>query len=527
MVFYQLFYYIFENSIIVRKLFITDNVYSKLHVQQNLWILLFTTLGIWYIKYLWSRRKLYWYSMNIPGPFGLPLIGSAVLFIGKESKILSMLQSIQQQFPGIYKLWMGPDLYFMVSDPKYIEIILNSPRAIEKQFYIYEPFAEILGDGLLTTNAKKWRHHRKTITPSFNQKILESFVDVFADKSKVFAEKISKLVGKKDVDWYILVSRCTLDTICETAMGINMNVQEVNECSLGECIEILMELANIRVFNVYYQNPLAWKMSKMKQEFDEKNNHFQNVISGIIRKKKEEFNLNQLRDLTYNEDGIKKKNLAFLDLLLENSDLTETELRAEIKTFVGAGTETSAASICAVFTVLGMFPDIQQKLYEEMVDILGLERDVTASDLPKMKYTERVIKETLRLFPVAPAFARTLTGDINLGDKILPSGCSVAFVVAYIHRNPEYWPDPLKFDPDRFLPEEVAKRHPCTYIPFSYGPRNCIGGRYAILNIKTVLATVIRQFKIFSEYKSIEEIELKLQMLLRFKDGYKVWLENR
>lgn len=62
--------------------------------------------------------------------------------------------------------------------------------------------------------AKKWRHHRKTITPSFNQKILESFVDVFADKSKVFAEKISKLVGKKDVDWYILVSRCTLDTIC-------------------------------------------------------------------------------------------------------------------------------------------------------------------------------------------------------------------------------------------------------------------------------------------------------------------------
>lgn len=69
-------------------------------------------------------------------------------------EILSMLQSIQQQFPGIYKLWMGPDLYFMISDPKYIEIILNSPRAIEKQFYIYEPFAEILGDGLLTTNGK-------------------------------------------------------------------------------------------------------------------------------------------------------------------------------------------------------------------------------------------------------------------------------------------------------------------------------------------------------------------------------------
>ncbi|KAI2474361.1 hypothetical protein C4B38_000445, partial [Diabrotica virgifera virgifera] len=115
-----------------------------------------------------------------------------------------------------------------------------------------------------------------------------------------------------------------------------------------------------------------------------------------------------------------------------------------------------------------------QKVFEELIDILGPDRRVFPDDLPQMKYLERVVKETLRLFPAVPLLARTLQDDIDAGDMVFPSGSSVLVGTVFVHRNPVHWPDPLKFDPDRFLPENAAKRHPCTYIPFSYGPRNCI-----------------------------------------------------
>lgn len=128
-----------------------------------------------------------------------------------------------------------------------------------------------------------------------------------------------------------------------------------------------------------------------------------------------------------------------------------------------------------VFMMLGMFQDIQERVYEEIIDVIGPDRSVTYKDLPNLQLMERVIKETMRLFPVGPILVRKLTGDIAMGDKVLPEGGSVVLGIIVCHRNPEIWPDPLKFDPDRFLPEEVAKRHPYAWLPFSGGPRNCVG----------------------------------------------------
>lgn len=142
--------------------------------------------------------------------------------------------------------------------------------------------------------------------------------------------------------------------------------------------------------------------------------------------------------------------------------------------------------------MLGMHPEIQQKVYEEIMDVIGPDRPVEHSDLPQLKYTERFIKEVLRLFPVGPLVVRAHETDINLGkllkyfarksfiatipgDYVLPKGSSSVLVIIHMHRNPEYWPNPLRFDPDRFLPEEVAKRHPFAYVPFTGGPRICIG----------------------------------------------------
>lgn len=109
------------------------------------------------------------------------------------------------------------------------------------------------------------------------------------------------------------------------------------------------------------------------------------------------------------------------------------------------------------------------------MDVVGPDRHVEHTDMPNLKFTERFIKETSRLFPIAPVIVRQLQADIDIGEAILPAGSSVVLAFISTHRSERYFPNPMKFDPDRFLPEEIAKRHPYAYVPFAGGPRTCIG----------------------------------------------------
>ncbi|KAG5900103.1 hypothetical protein JTB14_016072 [Gonioctena quinquepunctata] len=112
------------------------------------------------------------------------------------------------------------------------------------------------------------------------------------------------------------------------------------------------------------------------------------------------------------------------------------------------------------------------------------------------------------------------------GDFVIRAGTSVVFGILRAHTDEKYWPNPFKFDPDRFLPEEVAKRHPCAHVPFSHGPRNCIGPRYAMMAMKSLLSTVLRKYRIFTSYQKVEDVKLKANLVLRPKDGYKLALKN-
>lgn len=107
--------------------------------------------------------------------------------------------------------------------------------------------------------------------------------------------------------------------------------------------------------------------------------------------------------------------------------------------------------------------------------MLGPDNLPTLEDLPKLKYTERVIKESLRVFPGAPFVARVVEEDVDLGDVVIPRGANIGLGYLHLHRSEKYWKEPLKFDPDRFLPERLINRHPYTWLPFSGGPRNCVG----------------------------------------------------
>lgn len=173
----------------------------------------------------------------------------------------------------------------------------------------------------------------------------------------------------------------------------------------------------------------------------------------------------------------KKRRYAMLDTLLAaeaNGEIDAEGIREEVDTFTFEGHDTTAGGLTFIFFLLGQHQEVQQRVFEEIREICaGKEGEVLETkDFNDMVYTERVIKECMRLYPPVPLISRDLTEEIEIssGHKI-KKGTEVHLHIFDLHRDPEQFPDPERFDPDRFLPEECKKRHPYAYLPFSAGPR--------------------------------------------------------
>jgi len=146
--------------------------------------------------------------------------------------------------------------------------------------------------------------------------------------------------------------------------------------------------------------------------------------------------------------------------------------------------------------------------------------------LKQLRYLECVIKEAQRLFPSVPFIGRAVSEDYSLSGYIAPKGTTIVTAIVSLHRNPEVWPAPLQFDPDRFLPENSQGRHPFAFIPFSAGPRNCIGQRFALLEQKIVLSYILRNFSIDST-QTVDELHTCSELITRPKEGIYVTIAKR
>ena len=194
------------------------------------------------------------------------------------------------------------------------------------------------------------------------------------------------------------------------------------------------------------------------------------------------------------------------------------------------GHDTTSAGSSFVLCLLGIHKDIQEKVWAEQKAIFGnnITRDCTFNDTMEMKYLERVIMETLRMYPPVPLIARRVEHDVKLasGPYTIPKGTSVVLLQFAVHRNPDIYPNPNKFDPDNFLPERMSKRHFYSFIPFSAGPRSCVGRKYAMLKLKVLLSTIIRKFKIDSK-RTEDDFKLQADIILKLENGFNIMLEPR
>lgn len=228
-----------------------------------------------------------------------------------------------------------------------------------------------------------------------------------------------------------------------------------------------------------------------------------------------------------------KNRLAFLDLMLESTycgaNINETEIKEEVDTIMFEGHDTTAAASSFALCILACHPKIQERVFEEQKQIFGDSmRPATFADTIQMNYLERVILETLRMYSPVPVIAREVQENVKLASKpyTIPAGATVVIGTLRMHRRADIYDKPDEFNPDNFLPERTQKRHYYAFIPFSAGPRSCVGRKYAILKLKILLSTILRSFKVSS---SCTEADFKLQadIILKRTDGFRISIEPR
>ncbi|NXW65318.1 CP4V2 protein, partial [Eurystomus gularis] len=479
----------------------------------------------------------WWVMKPIPGVSPcFPLLGNAPLFNREGKGFFKQLQFYVEEFRSwpLLKLWVGPLPFVVLYHPDSVETILNNSKHIEKS-YLYKFLHPWLGTGLLTSTGDKWRLRRKMITPTFHFTILADFLDVMNEQGRILVEKLEKHVDKEPFDVFLDITLCALDIICETAMGKNVCAQENKDSEYVRAVYRMSDLIHERQKSPWFWPDSVYMLFKEGREHKRNLKILHNFTDTVIAEKAAELeNAKQTKcntDGSYEESGSKKRK-AFLDLLLHATDdegnkLSYRDIREEVDTFMFEGHDTTAAAMNWSLYLLGCNPEAQKKVHRELDEVFGnIERPVTMDDLKKLQYLECVVKEALRLFPSVPLFGRVLREDCFIRGYQVPKGTNVAVVTYALHRDPDIFPDPEEFRPERFLPENCKGRHPYAYVPFSAGPRNCIGQRFAQMEEKALLALILRRFWVDSCQKP-EELGTAGELILRPTNGIWIKLKRR
>lgn len=207
----------------------------------------------------------------------------------------------------------------------------------------------------------------------------------------------------------------------------------------------------------------------------------------------------------------------------KHSEFTDDDIVQEANTFMLAGQDSVGASVAFTLALLARHKDIQAKCCQELNGIFrrNENRLPTMDDLGQMKYLEQCIKESLRLYPSVPLLARKIGEEVKVGDLVLPSGSLVLFSVYATHHLAHVYPDPERFDPERFSPENCRNRNPYAFLGFSAGPRICLGYRYALIEMKTILSRILRSF-VLETVPGREQIKPGFRITLRAQGG--LWM---
>ncbi|KAF4014430.1 hypothetical protein G4228_006701 [Cervus hanglu yarkandensis] len=441
---------------------------------------------------------------------------------------LSKVTQLVTNYPHGYLMWMGPIIPLVVfCHPDCIRTFASaSAAAAPKDVVFYDFLKPWLGDGLLLSAGDKWNRHRRLLTPAFHFNILKPYMKIFTKSTDIMHAKWQRLIteGHTHLDMFEHISLMTLDSLQKCVFSYESNCQEKPSDYIAAILELSALVAK-RCQQLFLHMDFLYYLTPDGRRFRRACRLVHDFTDAVIQERRRTLPKEGIEDFLKEKE--KTKTLDFIDVLLLTKDedgkgLSDEDIRAEADTFMFEGHDTTASGLSWVLYNLAKHPEYQERCRQEVRELLKdrESKEIEWDDLTQLPFLTMCIKESLRLHPPVTVISRCCTQDIMLPDgRVIPKGVICLISIFGTHHNPSVWPDPEVYDPFRFEPENIKGRSPLAFIPFSAGPRNCIGQTFAMTEMKVVLALTLLRFLVLPDE---EEPRRKPELILRAEGG--LWL---
>lgn len=416
-----------------------------------------------------------------PGPTGREAL-RAMRAVRQDP--LAFLTGMANRYGDLYRVPLPRKRQVLVvSRPELASHTLVANQANYVKARTYKPMQELLGQGLLTNEGEHWTKQRRLVQPMFSRRHVDGFAPAMVDAT---SRTLDAWSAKESVDVAAEMNALTLDVVGRALFSSDLT---------GAAAAVAPALATaLESFEKIIRNPMfalvdnysSWPTpNRLRARGAEK--VLRDVVDGLITDRRRNPQHDGQQDL--------------LDMLLAARDqdsgeaMPEQQVRDELMTFMLAGHETTSNALSWTLMLLSQHPDARERLESEVDEALS-GRGATAEDASKLEWTSAVIDESMRLYPPAWMFEREAIGPDELDGIPVTPGTVVATPPYLIHRNPEHWPNPEGFQPERFLPGQANGRHRLAYLPFGAGRRICVGNGFAKLEATLLLASIAQRYRL-------------------------------
>ena len=434
-----------------------------------------------------------------PGP---PRTATFRLLHDLVSDRLRLMSSAAEGYGDAVKVSIGPKTLYLFNNPELAKHVLSDNAANYHKGIGLVQAKRALGDGLLTSEGELWRKQRKTIAPTFHRKKIAEQANVVAEEGQLLVDRLRASIGTGPVNLSEELTGLTLGILGRTLLDADLGVFD----SIGHSFEAVQDQAMFEL--VTLSMVPMWLPLPKQRRFRKARRNLETIVRTLVADR------DQRAGWSDGEDVL--STLMVSTRAEADREVGRVRLRDELVTLLLAGHETTASTLSWTLYLAGEHRDVQDKLREEARRVLG-DRPPTFADLHQLTYTTQVVQEAMRLYPPVWILPRLSLAEDNVGGWRVPANSDVVICPYTMHRNPEFWDDPERFDPERFHPSNTGNRSRYAYIPFGAGPRFCVGNSLGMMEAVFVIAMISRELTLFT--KPGAPVVPEPMMSLRVKGG--------
>ncbi|CAG7717309.1 unnamed protein product [Allacma fusca] len=475
-------------------------------------------LIVWALYFLLNGNPNYWTDLGVTPAktenLLVRLMNKKFSFIENDNFVYTQLKG--KRFGGSMELW-NPVLFISDLDLMKQIYVKDFEYFVNRRGFDVEKHDPHMHLSLLNQNGESWKDLRSKMSPTFTTGKIRRMFAIFYSSSKKMVKAIrEKSQTESNIELRPYMQKVTMDIIAFAAFGIQTDLFEDPNSSFAKMGKKIQDIfSGKNVFKIFFLMlfPKWAELLKLKITDSEADKFFSKVIVDTLehRQKTEDKRDDFLQLMLEARQGkITKEDESELDSHEKNAKLKDAPSKSKLVfsddliiaqslLFILGGFDTVESVLSFSLHELGINPDIQEKLYEEVKAAVDENNGEFNYDIiNSLEYLDMVISETLRKYPPAARTERRSTRPYKIPDSdvSLPEGSLVVIPTYQVHHDEDYWPEPSRFDPERFMKENVSKRHPFAYQPFGHGPRNCIGNRFALTEVKLALAQLVLNFKL-------------------------------